>query len=223
MQFAFVKPICAIAAVCLEPFDLFADGVFALNRGFLYFTIITNASVTVALYALVLFYIAAKEELEIFNPLAKFLCVKAILFFSFWQSIAIALLTHFGVLNSIGSWSQHQISVLLQDLAICCEMFILAIVHIWAFSYLEYRQIGDEAKTAAPADVLRNFGATMSQRDLIHHVFQLSSLFFFFFLAYFFSLRSRRVIWIGRRVRRRERRKKKSCKQCWWRTRRRCC
>ena len=64
LQFAFVKPLCAIAAVCLEPFGLFGDGSFSVTRGYLYFTIITNVSVTVALYALVLFYIAAKEELE---------------------------------------------------------------------------------------------------------------------------------------------------------------
>jgi hypothetical protein len=100
-------------------------------------------------YALVLFYVAAKEELEKHRPIAKFLSVKAILFFTFWQvlhknsklfpsvfmcfvclqSIAIAVLSHVGVLTDIGSWSQHEIAVLLQDLAICCEMFLLAVFH----------------------------------------------------------------------------------------------
>jgi hypothetical protein len=32
LQFAFVKPVCAIAAVCLEPFGLFGDGSFAVDR-----------------------------------------------------------------------------------------------------------------------------------------------------------------------------------------------
>jgi hypothetical protein len=168
LQFAFVKPICAIAAVCLEPFGLLGDGEFAVNRGYLYFTVVTNASVTVALYALVLFYIAAKEELERFSPVAKFLSVKAVLFFTFWQSILIAVLTHFHVLTGIGNWSQHQIAVLLQDLAICLEMFLLSIFHVFAFEYLSYKD--REERVAAPRQVLRNFGTTVSQRDLISTV-----------------------------------------------------
>ena len=39
-----------------------------------------------SLYFLVLFYKATEERLAPFNPFYKFVTVKAILFFSFWQS-----------------------------------------------------------------------------------------------------------------------------------------
>ena len=48
-------------------------------------TIIYNISVTLALYALVLFYVATKDILRPHDPVLKFFMVKAIIFASFWQ------------------------------------------------------------------------------------------------------------------------------------------
>ena len=36
------------------------------------------------MYFLVLFYMSVKEELAPIKPVPKFLCIKAIIFFSFW-------------------------------------------------------------------------------------------------------------------------------------------
>ena len=41
-----------------------------------------------ALYALLLFYLGTHELLAPFNPLLKFILVKAIVFFTFWQASA---------------------------------------------------------------------------------------------------------------------------------------
>ena len=38
-----------------------------------------------ALYCLVTFYVALSEELQPHNPLLKFVIVKAVVFFCFWQ------------------------------------------------------------------------------------------------------------------------------------------
>jgi hypothetical protein len=44
---------------------------------------INNLSQFIAMYHLVLFYRAHREALRPMNPIGKFLCIKAVVFFSF--------------------------------------------------------------------------------------------------------------------------------------------
>lgn len=53
--------------------------------GYLYVTIIYNISISLALYALFMFYVATKELLQSYSPVLKFLTVKSIIFLTFWQ------------------------------------------------------------------------------------------------------------------------------------------
>lgn len=78
------------------------------------------------------------------RPLPKFLCVKAIIFFSFWQSVVVALLVSVGVIPE-GNVSKkpnqrpndlfqfyivaEHISVAIQDFLVCIEMVPFAIAH----------------------------------------------------------------------------------------------
>jgi hypothetical protein len=59
------------------------------------FTIILNISVSVALYSLVLFYHVFAKELAPHKPLAKFLCIKGVVFFCFWQVNILPILFQF--------------------------------------------------------------------------------------------------------------------------------
>jgi hypothetical protein len=69
----------------------------------------------------------------------KFLCVKGILFFSFWQSIAISALVAAGVITHLGPYTNPEnVSVGLNDLLICIEMPFFAIAHNYAFSYHDF-------------------------------------------------------------------------------------
>lgn len=56
------------------------------NRGYLYVTIIYNISISLALYALYLFYHGVREILKPYSPVLKFVIVKSIVFVPFWQS-----------------------------------------------------------------------------------------------------------------------------------------
>lgn len=64
-----------------------------------------------------------------FSPVPKFLCIKAVLFMTFWQSVMIAGLVHFNLIHEIGTYTTTSVSRGLQNLLICFEMFIAAIAH----------------------------------------------------------------------------------------------
>jgi hypothetical protein len=69
----------------------------------------------------------------------KFLCVKGILFFSFWQAIGISILVATGAISHLGPYTDSErISVGLTDTLICFEMPLFAIAHLYAFSFKDF-------------------------------------------------------------------------------------
>lgn len=69
----------------------------------------------------------------------KFLCVKGILFFSFWQSVGISTLVAARIITKLGPYTDpEKVSVGLNDLLICVEMPLFAIAHNYAFSYKDF-------------------------------------------------------------------------------------
>lgn len=80
-QFVVIRPVCSVSMIILQLLGLYPTWLSWL------FTIILNISVSMALYALVIFYHVFAKELAPHKPLAKFLCIKGIVFFCFWQVV----------------------------------------------------------------------------------------------------------------------------------------
>lgn len=62
---------------------VFGEGKFEANVAYPYMIAINNLSQFIAMYHLVLFYRAHREALRPMKPIGKFLCIKAVVFFSF--------------------------------------------------------------------------------------------------------------------------------------------
>ena len=60
---------------------------------------IDNIAQMWALYCLIIFYQALKNELAEIEPLPKFLCVKAVVFFSFWQGLFLEFLVLLSIIK----------------------------------------------------------------------------------------------------------------------------
>lgn len=94
-----IKPVTAVMAIILDSYGFYCDGQYEFDCGYLWLSFVNNISVTLSLYSLVLFYMATEERLAPYNPFQKFMSVKAILFFSFWQTCTFQMLQLFHVLS----------------------------------------------------------------------------------------------------------------------------
>ncbi|KAL3722811.1 hypothetical protein ACJRO7_035075 [Eucalyptus globulus] len=142
VQYMIIKALSAVLAVILQAFSVYCDGEFEWGCGYPYIAVVLNFSQSWALYCLVQFYTVTKDELAHINPLAKFLTFKSIVFLTWWQGVAIAILYALGLFKSpIAQALQFKSSV--QDFIICIEMGIASVVHLYVFPAKPYELMGD--------------------------------------------------------------------------------
>lgn len=143
LQWVPVKVVTALISFILNWAGVYDEGRFGWDNGYTYICIITNISQTWALYCLVMFYLGTKKHLKAFKPIPKFLCIKFVVFFTFWQSVLLSLLIKLGVIQDDIHFSAKNFSAALQDFAICIEMFIVSFAHLYAFSVEEFKDFGE--------------------------------------------------------------------------------
>lgn len=142
-NYVVVRPLTTAAALFCEWGDVYGEGQLDPHKAYMYLSLVNNISQIWAIYCLVLFYYAAHAELAPMRPFAKFLVVKAVIFFSFWQSVGIDMLAKLGFLtkaDSLQNYDADDVSTGIQDFLICVEMFFAAIAHAYAFSTDEYME-----------------------------------------------------------------------------------
>ncbi|VAH50475.1 unnamed protein product [Triticum turgidum subsp. durum] len=119
-QYVIIKTLTASLSLFLEAFGVYCEGEFNLRCGYPYFAAILNFSQFWALYCLVEWYTATKDELAHIKPLAKFLSFKSIVFLTWWQGVVIAIMYSLGLLRSPLAQSL-QLKSSIQDFIICIE------------------------------------------------------------------------------------------------------
>lgn len=90
LQYCVLRTAAAIVSLILEWLDLYGEGDWSLNRGYIWVTILNNVNVTIALYFVALLYRIGKDELAPYKPLLKFMVIKMIIFFAYWQGGALS-------------------------------------------------------------------------------------------------------------------------------------
>lgn len=64
--------------------------------------------------------------------------IKGVVFFTWWQGVALAVVKSHGMMPDIGQWDMDDVANGVQDYLICVEMFCFAIAHSFTFTYKEY-------------------------------------------------------------------------------------
>ncbi|PAA51001.1 hypothetical protein BOX15_Mlig009666g3, partial [Macrostomum lignano] len=145
LQFCIVKPCMVFVTIGLQLAGLYKHGNFSPLSGYLYVTMIYNCSVSLALYALVLFYFATREMLSQFDPVLKFFTIKSVIFLSFWQGVALAILEKSGAISPVYSAASGAVTTGTgtvaagyQNFIICLEMLVAAVALRFAFPVSTY-------------------------------------------------------------------------------------
>lgn len=94
----------------------------------------------------------------------QFLCVKLIIFASYWQGFFLSILVWLGVIHDVGYYTPDNIARAIQDVLICFELPGFAIAHWYAFSWKDY---ADRSISAARLPVYYAFRDAFGIRDLI--------------------------------------------------------
>ncbi|KAG8138149.1 hypothetical protein E2320_004066 [Naja naja] len=142
----------AIITVVLQAFGKYQDGDFDVTSGYLYVTIIYNISVSLALYALFLFYFATRELLSPYRML-------------------LAILEKCGAIPKIRSAnvSVGTVAAGYQDFIICMEMFFAAIALRYAFTYKVYadKHLDAQGRCAPMKSISSSLKETMNPHDIV--------------------------------------------------------
>jgi len=133
LQYVLVRPSMTILTLILQIMSQYCPGNFSPIRGYFWITGANFISVSLAMYALVLFYSVSREEIASYKPIPKFLSVKFIIFLSFWQTVLVALFVSVHGIQDTTYWTSDEIATGFQNGLLCGEMLIAAVWHFKAF------------------------------------------------------------------------------------------
>ncbi|KAF8797823.1 DUF300-domain-containing protein [Phlegmacium glaucopus] len=174
LQYVIIRPAVSIAGIICQKLEVLcqADG-FNVHHASVYLNAIDFVSISFALYGLLMFYGLTHEELQGRRPLAKFLSIKLIVMFTFYQSFVFSALEG-RVIKGTEFWTATNIADGLDALTICIEMVFFALLMWWAYSPKEYTR-----KEGLPAtSIWRPLWDSINITDFALEIF--GSLRFFF-------------------------------------------
>lgn len=165
LQYAWLKPLLGLSAIIMKATGVYSEGTISLTSGYMWSGIIYNISVTLSLYSLGMFWVIMSKDLQPFRPVPKFLCIKLIIFASYWQGFLLSILVFLGAIpDNVEDYTADSLAAAIQDALICIEMPIFAIGHWYAFSWHDYADVTISAARMPVRYAIRDaFGI----RDLI--------------------------------------------------------
>ncbi|CAG8601151.1 14325_t:CDS:2 [Cetraspora pellucida] len=166
LQYVVMKPIITFISLITEAFGVFCSESLSFAFARVYMKILTFVCVTVAMYALVVLYLTIKDDIASERPFLKFLCIKLVIFFAFWQSVVLSIVAELGYIKETEYWTSANVSRGLAAMLVCIEMAVFSFLHIFAFPYQPYKELGNHEKVSLikglkdafnPIDILWEF------------------------------------------------------------------
>lgn len=149
LQYVWMKPLMLSVIFLMKSFGIYKPVNLSVKSASLWLGIIYNFSVSLSLYSLAMFWKCLYEELSIFSPWRKFMCVKLIIFASYWQGLIIGGLTMLGVFERNSALELFMgpledkpddlsLASQVQNGLLCFEMLFFAWFHWNSFPYKDF-------------------------------------------------------------------------------------
>ncbi|KAJ3023725.1 hypothetical protein HKX48_001615 [Thoreauomyces humboldtii] len=176
LQYVILRPLTTVLAVITQLTGKFCEDSMSPRFAHVWIVGINSISVTIAMYTLVQIYTTVKDQLKGKHLVLKFVSIKFVIFFSFWQTVTFSILANTNVIRSTLHWSQLELANSINAFILTFEMAIAAALHVVAFSYREtlVPDIGPTMMWPAfrhvmnPWDILLD--VTVAQRFVTHRM-----------------------------------------------------
>jgi hypothetical protein len=135
LQYALIKPLTAFIALATHPFGIYDEtNLDFTSNVYAWCFLVCNFSISWSLWYLVVFHNEVERELHYCKPLLKFVCIKSIIFFSYWQTTALSIMLSMNMLYT-GSTEEEQENVgqSIDEFLICLELLPICIMHHYGF------------------------------------------------------------------------------------------
>lgn len=163
IQFVVVKPFIGMISIIMVTQDLYFNPIYQTIMLTIY-----NISYSLALYYLLVFYLATKEACANYYPVSKFAAVKGIVFATYYQSMFIRC---FGMSTSLAESYG--------DFILCIEMIFFACMLRCAFPKEPYDVQGSlSSQGHSVGRVMANAGNAMKVTDVVAGIYIVSKIAF---------------------------------------------
>ena len=155
-QYVVVRCCNSLLVMTLFSLGCYEEGVYSVYAPYVYIQACNCVSQGLALYSLLLFFLCAHKQLHDMKPFFKFLCIKLMIFLSFWQALSLGVMVRAGMITADYGHSAHQLAVLYRATIISCEMLIASIAFMYSFpvtDFIDRRQQKCDAMTPPPGTV----------------------------------------------------------------------
>jgi hypothetical protein len=137
-QYVVLRTIVTFIAVVTQSLGQFCEGGHNPRYASLWTAIVDALSVLVAMYCIHQVYNQLKEDLAPNRPVLKIVCIKLIVFLTYWQTWLISLLIQYDVLKPTRFVAHMDLHVGIPCLLTCTETLVFAVLHYWAFPWKPY-------------------------------------------------------------------------------------
>ncbi|EGG12620.1 uncharacterized protein MELLADRAFT_41419 [Melampsora larici-populina 98AG31] len=156
LQYCIFRPLITIVAIICEAHHVLCPQQYSVFFAQAYLEAFDFVVFSIALYGLIVFYTVTKDHLKGRSPLAKFLTIKGIVFFTFYQGFVFSILEKHGVIRGSQYWTATNVSEGLQALCTTVEMVAFSIIMIFSFSWKPYTQMNPTKRTGVFRSLLHS-------------------------------------------------------------------